>query len=186
MNTLKNQYLREMGVDVWVLRKRAMPQVVAAEPVRELAPAKTSPAPQAVPRNTAPAPEFHLCFMTWPEVSLVFSLPLDADVIDTAHRRFAEDVGIALRVTGDAAIGAVRWPMVRSAHIDQSESAARAVMRQRVEQCAERVVVFGEAAADWLGDTLTRQVVAARDMDSYIAEPLAKRELWQSLLSMGV
>lgn len=206
MTDLRNQYLREMGVDVWRLRP-ARP-VLAVEPVpdtdrpgqRQSADARRTPvaepgsqresAPTQADKSQAPGegaaqargpvPQFHLCFIHYQTLSLVFSVSLQSESLSPALRRFADDIAIALGNTGtDAArIAAVRWPMVRSEHIDQSESAAKIVISQRVQEAQPVKLLFGKAAAHWAGEAGGTML---GEIQGYLENPLTKRELWREL-----
>lgn len=177
-----NQYLAEMGVEVWVLRRKIagtpamMPTLQAETPT----PAGGNPSPAG---DVAPIPKFHLCFMTTPQVSLVFSVSAEADAVPRPLHRFAEDVLLALGAASPA-VATVRWPMVQSAHIDQSEHAARVVLRQRLEHCAPYLVIFGNEAANRVRDLSQRPGIELDDIQSYLEAPLTKRTLWQRLLEV--
>jgi len=120
--------------------------------------------------------------MTWREVSLVFSLPLDAATVPGPYRRFADDVALALTGDKQPTVAALRWPMVKSAQIDQSKTAAGIVVKQRVERCAPAVVVFGKDTQEWIGDLSPRRCLVVDEIDTFVERPLGKRALWHDLL----
>lgn len=181
----KNQYLREMGVDVWVLREgRQRQMAVPAEstPAAESAPppaaAVSASTPKRVKMPVAPQPQFHLCFATYGDLSLVFSVPKTSSALPEPLRRFADDIARALGRQDTPAINALRWPLVQSADFDQSEAAARLVIGQRLSNCGKRRLIFGDEAAAWTrqGDEM---VVA--EISTYLEDPITKRDLWQML-----
>ena len=186
----RKHYLSEMGIDVWVLRegRRATSRPSAQQSPQdapETPEAMASDAPRtgsSATRQPAPAPaglppEFHLCFATYDGVSLIFSVPQASTSLPDNYRRFADDIATALGVSGKPAISALRWPLVK-ADIDQSEDAARTVLEQRLGSCARQRLLFGDDAAAWCGKGGETRVA---DLQRYLDEPLAKRELWQAL-----
>lgn len=188
MISLKNQYLREMGVDVWVPRTRnpLIPRPVktgqAVTPEERAIPATETPEPRPAAKAAAPAADpFHLCFITYRDMSLVFSVPVGVTSLPESLRRFADDIALACLVDRpEPVIANLRWPMVQSTHIDQSDEAATAVVAQRLGKCGRRVLLFGDKAASYekhcRGETLKLD-----EIESYQAVPLSKRELWQTL-----
>jgi hypothetical protein len=183
MAALKNQYLGEMGIDVWVLRSKSTGRTVVPSTSPAM-PEQQSEATDEATDHAQKIPNFHLCFMTSPAVSLVFSIPADAETVPARLHRFAADVLLALSGDSKASIGTVHWPMVQSQHIDQTEHAARAVLRRRLEHCAPLVMVFGVEAQRWIDDVSPRRSVALSDMGTYLAEPSTKRDLWQSVMAV--
>jgi len=121
--------------------------------------------------------------MTWRDISLVFSLPLDAVTVPALHRRFADDVALALTGDKQPTVAALRWPMVKSRQIDQSKTAAGIVVKQRVEHCAPAMVVFGKNTQEWIGDLSSRRCLVVDEIDAFLQRPLGKRALWHDLLA---
>lgn len=187
MQARRNQYLREMGIDVWVRRELVRtPEALDANTVdAEPAPAETGPVESRSARTAARSmsagepPEFHLCFATYGDLSLIFSLPPEATSLPESMRRFSDDIARAAGITSPPSVAAVRWPMVKARHIDQSEDAARTVVRQRLDGCGPVKLAFGDDVLTWLGENPGCTPVA--DIARYFAEPAMKRELWQDL-----
>jgi len=175
MLATRNHYLREMGIDIWV--RRGTRPAADVEPREPAAPAEAAPAAE----SAGPPPEFHLCFATYGELSLVFSVPEDSAALPAPMRRFADDVARALGVTQPPALTALRWPLVKAPHIDQSEAAARAVVDERLASCGSIRVYFGRHAERLAGRD---GGLVVEDMEAYLQEPLRKRELWKTLQSL--
>lgn len=190
----RKHYLREMGIDVWVLRegrhaKSAAPQHTEhdasdtpASTGSETSPIVSSATRQPVAASAGPPPEFHLCFANYDGLSLIFSVPQTSTSLPDNYRRFVDDIATAVGVSGKPAISALRWPLVK-ADIDQSEDAARMVLEQRLESCARQRLLFGDDAANWCSKGGETRV---SDLRRYFDEPLAKRELWQALRKVKV
>ena len=188
MLTKRNQYLREMGIDVWVERGQARPATAPVdapvEAANDTAPAREQPASAVpAPTDSAPPPVFHLCFATYGGLSLIFSVPQDSNSLPENLRRFADDIASALQVSDKPVINALRWPLVRSAEIDQSAEAARTVLDDRLSRCAPLRVVFGETAKQWAGQG---DDICVPDIGGYLEQPLTKRELWRKLKTVSV
>lgn len=195
MQTKRNQYLREMGIDVWVLRRAKRPQQA---PAAAPAPAETtvtevSAAPAdthgATGRGTNPTasptrqpPRFHLCFATYGDLSLIFSAPESSPTLPADLRHLADDIAMALGRKQEPAINALRWPLVKTAGIDQSEEAAKTVLAERMSRLADRRIVFGDVARQWAG---RGDETTVAEIERYLVEPLRKRELWQTLRGMA-
>ncbi|MCB1691822.1 MAG: hypothetical protein KDI19_03600 [Pseudomonadales bacterium] len=199
MFPLRNQYLKEMGVDVWLLRGSraiARPAPAAEQKVVPIAktdagPVRTGQVEVAPPARrqqpkvaTGPVPAFQFCFMDYPGLSLVFEVPIEASSLPEPQRRFATDVVTAWRGASDPKITSFKWPMVKSQHVDQSESAAAAALAQRVRDAGQTMLLFGEIAAKWIEPSAgDRKVLKFPAMQVYFAEPARKRELWRTLTS---
>lgn len=185
MGSSAARYLEEMGIDVWVLRRRARPVARDAVPEPEVA-AHGQSAPDAQERRTVappgPTPNFHLCFMTYADLSLVISVPRDATTLPAPMRRFADDLASSLSREPNPVVTALRWPMVKSEHIDQSPAAAKAVIEQRLAACGPSILLFGRDAEQLVGETAAdRRYLVLDDVSVYLEEPLGKRELWKAL-----
>ncbi|MEX2327580.1 MAG: hypothetical protein WD558_07600 [Pseudomonadales bacterium] len=222
MLSLKNQYLREMGVDVWRLRPHfpdssaslhsEAQQDLSIDPAPEsrpeLSPGLTTKArhptqsierpgsrtvkaaavtsvQSGVPETAAtPVPEFHLCFATYNNgLSLVFSAPLSAPAVPDRYRRFADDIALAFssQARMESQVTSLRWPMVQASHIAQSEEDARLIVGKRIEMCADKLVLFGQAPSHYVADT--RPCIKVEEIELYFDEPLRKRDLWLALRS---
>ncbi len=184
----------------------ANPSSSSAVPAPTLSGQKEPEAP-ALTAN-APSPEFLFCFLDYvPEagdgVTLVFSLPYQAQSLPGEVRQFSDDVarglfGKSLR----PGVGELRWPMVKSAHIAQTELEAKTVVVDRVSRCQCKLILFGETiqryvlgeagtgfgARDFASTTLGNQEVytalnhtdywkTGDSMDQHSGSP--KRELWR-------
>lgn len=187
MGLAATRYLKEMGIDVWVRRGRA--RSVTSAPAQE-ATAPPQPAPGGNERRAAPppqvkpetAPTFHLCFMTYGDLSLVISVPHDATTLPASMRRFADDMALALSLEPNPVVTALRWPMVQSEHIDQSPAAAAAVIEQRLAGCGPSLLLFGRDVERLVGELATdRRCLVVDDLSAYLREPLEKRDLWKTL-----
>jgi hypothetical protein len=185
MLTLKNRYLREMGVDVWVPRgSRAVAVPATASPPGVTVPPTANTSLPVVADTAAPgvaptARAFHLCFCTYPGVSLVFSIPFSETEPPPEYRRLADDLGLALVGAKESTMATLRWPMVQSVHIDQSEAAARQAVGQRLARCAAALILFGDDAFKYgaTGSPALRLV----DLAEYLRTPASKRQLWHAL-----
>lgn len=134
----------------------------------------------------ADAPTFLFCFLDYDQFSFLFSLPLNSDSLPGNYRYFADDVYLAL--TGQRSIPKIRdlrWPMVQSSHIPQTAADAELVVLQKVRQCADKLLVFGEDPANYLDQTSSlvkdKQIVAIKDAEFYFSQPEAKRSLWRRI-----
>lgn len=195
MNGLVNQYLREMGIEVWVLREQrpSAPVSRATAPSRQPQPEpEINTVEQITERQGYPAevvaevvgqkvPRFHFCFMHGEGVSLVYGLALDADPATHPSRRFAGDLLLALTGKPGQSMTPQRWPIVQSGLIDQTAAAAKVVLKQRIDQCGPLLLVFGDEASVWVEDTGDRQRIDLPELGRYLDEPLTKRDLWQVL-----
>jgi hypothetical protein len=114
----------------------------------------------------------------------VFSVPLSASALPDQYRRFADDVALAFANPGqiDSQVTSLRWPMVQASHIEQSEEEARLIVAQRIEKCADKLVLFGQAPARFVPDGGTS--INAEEIESYFSEPLRKRDLWRALRAL--
>jgi hypothetical protein len=101
-------------------------------------------------------PEFLFCFLDYvPEngagVTLVFSLPHKTQSLPIEVRQFGDDVARSL--LGGAHrpnIGELRWPMVKSAYIAQTELEAKAVVLDKVSRCQRNLILFGETSQHYV------------------------------------
>ncbi|MBV1877954.1 MAG: DNA polymerase III subunit psi [Pseudomonadales bacterium] len=150
-------------------------------------PSEINVQPQARTDADAPVPQFYLCFLDYEGLSLLFSLPLTADTLPVNYRHFADDIYFALR--GERAIPAVRelrWPMVQSAQISQTQADATDVVLQKLKRCAELVLVFGHQTASYCGDLPAtredkKQLIIVEEVQTYFTQSGAKQSLWALL-----
>ena len=116
------------------------------------------------------SPEFLFCFMDYvPEqgdgATFVFCLPYESQSLSREIRQFGDDVARGLfggPLRPD--VGELRWPMVRSAHIAQTELEAKAVVIDRVSRCQKNLIVFGDIVQHYViggaaGTTLEKEGV---------------------------
>lgn len=200
----RHQYLKEMGIDVWLLRDGFAAGGDEAGSGNDPAKTKSPAAPQSVPlpavshpgftgassartAATHPAapgqvpPRFNLCFCHYERLSLCFSLPEAAEGLDAGLRRFSDDIALALGISAAPRISALSWPMVDAPHLDQSEQAAGAVIRQRMQQAGDIHLLFGATVERWVGSYCQGQQVLLEDIATYLAKPQEKRSLWQAI-----
>ena len=137
-------------------------------------------------------PQFLICFLDYVNLSLVFSLPYETNALPSEHRHFGDDINFA--VSGQRSIPKIRnlrWPMVQSAHIQQTEEDARQVVRQKLLQSHSRLFVFGRLALGYIsespagrdiGDSIEiggKHLLILEDVKHYFENPLDKRGLWR-------
>jgi len=144
----------------------------------------------------APSPEFLFCFLDYvPEagegVTLVFSLPYETQSLPREARQFSDDVARALfGKSVNPVVGDLRWPMVRSTHIAQTESEAKTVVVDRVRRCQSKLILFGETIQHYVvgaRGVAHQEVYQALDYAQYWAAPepgnqpsvFPKHELWR-------
>ncbi len=144
----------------------------------------------------ARSPEFLFCFLDYvPEagegVTLVFSLPYETQSLPREARQFSDDVARALfGKSVNPVVGDLRWPMVRSTHIAQTESEAKTVVVDRVRRCQSKLILFGETIQHYVvGErgVAHQEVYKALDYAQYWAVPergnqpsvFPKHELWR-------
>lgn len=143
-----------------------------------------------------PSPEFLFCFLDYvPEVgegvTLVFSLPYETQSLPREVRQFSDDIGRALfGKSVNPVVGDLRWPLVRSTHIAQTESEAKTVVVDRVRRCQSKLILFGETIQHYVAGArgvARNEVYQALDYAQYWAVPelgnqpsiLPKLELWR-------
>jgi hypothetical protein len=181
MGRLRTAYLREMGIDVWVLRENVAadggalsrlstqapaPERVPAwgpaspskfvQPVSALAVKQSIPTEAATKTQAVAAPEFLMCLLDFSrderELSCLFLLPYSATGLPPEINRFAADVAIAcLGGPCEPRRTDLRWPMVKSSHIAQSADDAKQVVIGKVKACGRDVLVFGSEALAYCG-----------------------------------
>ncbi|MFT6433500.1 MAG: hypothetical protein ACJAVI_001542 [Candidatus Azotimanducaceae bacterium] len=101
-------------------------------------------------------PEFLFCFLDYvPEngkgVTLVFSLPHQTQSLPIEVRQFGDDVACSLLGgVHRPNIGELRWPMVKSAYIAQTELEAKAVVLDKVSRCQRNLILFGETSQHYV------------------------------------
>ncbi len=135
--------------------------------------------------TVAPSPEFLFCFLDYVPaasegVTLVFSLPYKSQSLPLDVRQFSDD--IARVIFGESVsplVGELRWPLVRSAHIVQTELEARAVVLDRVKRCQRKLILFGETIQGYIVDEhgiARHEVYKALDYAQYWAAPRPENE----------
>ena len=186
---MQNSYLKEMGIDVWVLRGSPQPvaaQVVTGEKSNELA-SGTSSATSFAKEE----PGFHLCFLNYHSFGICLSLRDDEEVLSTASKRFCDDVALALNGgVRQPGINNLKWP-VRGSE-DNSHSAAQSIVSQRFMSLPGLVLVFGKETTNYVAgiesvnddETINlegRQILVVESMDEMCSGVTGKRKLWQRL-----
>jgi len=177
-STTRKQYLEEMGIDVWVLREGRTRAPETREEASESGTEDARAAAPPEPAAAAPPPEFHLCFATYGSFSLIFSVTASATSLPDEMRRFIDDIALALSIDAKPTISALKWPMVKAANIDQSEPAARTAIEQRIDDCGETRLVFGETALQWVAGTAGEPLP---DIETCMQSAGSKRALWETL-----
>jgi hypothetical protein len=175
------QYLELMGIDVWRRRPPRKAKAVATDPAQlpSIGPEKArlngssslvrakqtlDSAQQNVAGDPNPAkinslptiavgPSFLLVFVNFPGLTMASVYSADLARQPDHHQRFLSSLYFAL--TGNKSTTNVtdfRWPMVKSAHISQSKDEARQVLQQSLDRVAERILAFGDGAAELIHD----------------------------------
>lgn len=170
---MKHQYLRAMGIDVWVPRN----STGTSSEVDTAAPA-------AAPR-AGEQPHINLYLIAYPGLGVVFEDPGDDGF--PGCKRLSDDV--ALAVLGRSSTGKMsrfQWPGEDQAN-DSTGDPAEAV-RNQVKRLPPRVVAFGTLAGKCLAipdNDVVRQgkqsIMGAPGLMELMAEPQAKRVLWGAL-----
>lgn len=153
-----------------------------------------------VDRVAQAIPRFALSIVRAGEI-LVIDNGLTGECDPQAYLRLIHNMLFALGIEpAPLYIEAFVWPMakVRSAHVDQSETAARqtlnAYLSKQLERSAGRfLLLMGDAAANYVSDTqsaeiavfahsqLPAQCLMTRSAAAAMQNPLQKRDLWHDL-----
>ena len=113
---------------------------------KQAAPAGPSPAKQA--RSREPVPEFRLGLLRYENLGIVVSLTPG----EAVPRRLCDDIARLLAGQHETpSYHLLEWPMLDSSSIDQSLSAARQVVTQKLTQLSGRVLVLGEGLGEYFG-----------------------------------
>jgi hypothetical protein len=171
---VSNQYLNEMGIDVWVVRDRSPSRQQDSVPVE------------------VGDPEFHLCFLNYRSFGVCLSLGTDQDVIAPGAKRFIADV--ALSIGGSAlkpTMNNLKWPMSERHSDARPDRTAGEVVSDRVGSLPALVLVFGrdtagvipglsadESSAVSLGG---RKILTLDSIDELCQGVSGKRNLWRTL-----
>ncbi|OMH38106.1 hypothetical protein [Motiliproteus sp. MSK22-1] len=158
--------------------------------------------PSAVVEQQKPVPRFRLAFIGYKDCLVVNEMPIDVIQGFTAiHQalldRILSSVGLG---NGEANVQLFAWPVVNSAHVDQSHSVARAGVRKMINrfQLSDSVPLFmlGEQAEIYaMPESLSessevpaevggRLVLATSSLNQLMRIPGQKRELWHQLLKL--
>lgn len=174
MSSMKHQYLRAMGIDVWVPRNSpgTSSDIDAA-------------APAAAPRAE---PHMNLYLISYPGLGVVFEDPGDDDF--PGCKRLSDDV--ALAVLGGPSAGKLsrfQWPGEDQEGRPGAEPAE--VVWKKVEGLPPRVVAFGALAGKYLNvpdnDVVShgkQSILGAPGLMELMREPRAKRGLWRALTGL--
>jgi hypothetical protein len=170
---MQNSYLKEMGIDVWVLRGPPRPEAslsIEAETVE---------------------PNFHLCFLNYNSFGICLSLKVDEEVVSTHSKRFCNDVAMAINGgVRQPGINNLKWPV--RGNEDNSHAAAQSIVEQRFTSLPGIVLVFGKEATDYIpgveavddNEVLNldgRQILVLESIDEICLGVEGKRTLWQRL-----
>lgn len=154
--------LKAMGIEVWSLRGEitAVPELTpqkARTPTREAMPiakveSETAAASDSVATASAtpvqPVPKFRLAMLHYGSVGLCLSLAEGAEL----PRRFCDDVARLMAADVQSVrFQMVQWPMLDTAGIDQSISAARQVVTQKFNVLPAKMIVIGRDVAEYFG-----------------------------------
>jgi hypothetical protein len=174
----RQSYLKAMGIEVWryrapgplavseapsapgprpsqnaaagidaaaaVLKRTASTPAVRQD--KQAAPSRPSSAQQRDSRE--PVPEFRLGLLRYETLGIVVSL----SPTGTVPRRLCDDIVRLLAGQHETpSYHLLEWPMLDSSSIDQSLSAARQVVTQKLTQLPSRVLVLGEGLGEYFG-----------------------------------
>lgn len=179
--------------------------VAGASDVAPVTSAATDLVETAVSAVPADRPEFLLSLLTYPApalgLSLIFYQPGAVRTLSSTERAFADAVAASVRSlqggqAGEPTFSEVRWPMVQSDAIPQTQTEARAVVQAKLKTCNPILLVFGAAAMPYVlpenllalpvgpGVPLTwgdRQIWQVPALEDCLANAGAKRSLWRIL-----
>lgn len=199
------KYLHEMGIDVWVLRAESNPaerqsglEATNQKAVVRIGP-ENKPQVELGPMHESRPVEFLFCFLDYQNLSLVMSLPYEASSLPPEYRNFADDIHFAIcEQRSIPGLRELRWPIVRSANMKQTAEDARQVVSQKVRQCRDRLIVFGQQALGFIIDPVEdsprageklkigdKSLLVARDVRHYFDNPGDKKQLWQQVWRPG-
>ena len=172
------------GLDRDALLKELKPRDVAA-----------APAPTPTPEPSAEKVQFTLRFYQVAGLAMIVDSSSMATP-ESAILRFSANLLLALSRQVTDWEGSIkenlhqhlfRWPLVGNAQVATDADAAREAVSAAVfgncERAAiSRILLLGETAAEFAAVDLPNcRVVSGKSAAHYLQNPLAKRELWQSL-----
>ncbi len=210
MGLTRNQYLAEMGIQVWLTRSARAPLAAGptsepAEPLDSLSPLDRIRRSVAVPESTepkmveteqprvsstpapvadSPAPQFSLVFAEFSDLVMLFEVDYSQDSLAPAQERLISDLGKALGRERQK-ITSLKWPMLDAAHVKQDQSAADQVIQARLKgslQGKQHLLVFGDLSRQCAERMSQDRIkqLAVEDLQQYLSEPLKKKTLWLS------
>ena len=157
-------------------------------------PEKARRTPDTAPQSPSPdghvPPVFSLAFLHYGTVGFCLSLP---DARAALPRRFCDDLARALSAKPDnVSVRILNWPMLNSADIDQSTSAAIQVVTHKFSELPGTLLVFGDDIQEYypaLGQQApgTGQEVAGQTVFLFgspatiMSSAATKRAVWQTL-----
>ena len=156
------QYLRRMGIDVWVSRS-------------------TVPSPMPVESR------FYFLFLEYQSVGVCCSISPHEQALPPDVRRFCDDVAYAISHYRELlTVGELRWPNPK-----MGEN-GNAVFREFVQGLPETIIVFGEKFAKYLLDVedvsdrgiytqREQRIFVVDDVSSYIGNASVKKSLWTNI-----
>ncbi|MES2917595.1 MAG: hypothetical protein V4729_03140 [Pseudomonadota bacterium] len=165
-----------------------VPPVAPVRQVSAAAPRVQESAPAASPRVAPPQdPRLpRLACRVWalaPGLCAAVALD-DAPDLSAAEHRLLAAIAQALDAPEPPqALGnLLRWPLNRNPALDHGPEAMQAWLAHALRLPAGRCVAFGRALADHLQAALPdRHLVIAPSLGELLADPAAKRQLWQDL-----
>jgi len=171
---VRNAYLKEMGIDVWVLRRRS----------------------ESVQRESvlieARVPEFHLCFLNYRSFGVCLSLGYDQEVISPMAKRFIGDIALSINGSaGQPVLNNLKWPISRRESGKRPHRSLEDVVLQRLTSLPSLVLVFGDEAAAIIpglqydeSDTCLlagQQILILGSIGEICQGAAGKRDLWRKL-----
>ncbi len=165
MAATKQDYLKAMGIEVWLLRPDTGVATSEEKP-ENLREEKVLAVPDAVvadKSDTGARPQFSLAFLHYETVGFCLSLQGDSAELP---RRFCDDLARSLGGNVDAArYHKLVWPMVRSSGFDQSLDAAKEVVAEKFSTMPRSIVVFGEDLNEYYEPLKDQQIGAESEVD---------------------
>lgn len=174
LGSMRNYYLKEMGIDVWVVRDRSKGNSCQSGHV------------------DVNVPAFHLCFLNYLSFGVCLSLKDDQEVIAPSAKRFIAD--IALSVNGSArqpTLNNLKWPISGRESSDPAGKTAEEAVLYRLESLPGLVLVFGRDTVATIpglefderptGALKGRQILTLDAIDEICIGATGKRNLWRKL-----
>ncbi|MFT7686835.1 MAG: hypothetical protein ACI9FB_002183 [Candidatus Azotimanducaceae bacterium] len=127
-------------------------------------------------------PQFFFCFLDYDDISLMLSLPVNANSLPAEYRQLCDDIVFALiKKRKIPKVRELRWPMVSAAHIKQGEDDARLIIGEMISQCHDSLILFGDLTANYRSEKKQGTYLLVEDIAHYLSNHQAKPELWVKL-----